>query len=921
MQYPSHTKRVLTACIAALLLVGGVQAASRTWTYTYHPSGLLATANGPRTDIVDVVSHAYDANGRRTQVQNALGQITTLSNFDSYGRPQTITDPNGIATALAYTPQGWLESITMAGSTTSYEYDAAGQVIAVTLGDGSWLEYTWDNARRITTVLNNLSERIEYTLDAQGNRTAEKVRDASSTLRRQQQRVFDELGRLLQHIGAGGQTTDYGYDLNDNHTGQATPKSDVYTQAFDALNRLVSSTDPLSGLTARAYDGQDNLTQLIDPRGVTTNYTYDGLGNLTQLNSPDTGTTSYGYDAAGNVTQATDARGVVTHYTYDALNRPLSRNYPATPSLNVQYGYDATAGGNHGIGRRTSIQDASGTLAYIYNARGDLTVQTHTAMMEGALRTEALGYAYDDASRIARIDYPANFSIQYTRNAGGQVTGVALQPSGGTPVPIVSGIIYLPFGPLQSLIWGNGLGLTRTHDQDYRLTSQAVGAVWSSSYTYDVNGNITQIGSSSWGTLGYNYDALDRLTGSARASQSLGYAYDAAGNRTAKAIINIVGGTPGPATNTLYTYNTANNRLTAIGAQPVYSDSAGNLTQDRAVREYTHDAQGRLQSVIVDGDVAASYIHNALGQRTHKRTPVGTTTYLYAQNGQLLGLKEYAATGLPVKSQYYVWLGTEPVAAVQASYGSLGTITSTTVLYLHADHLETPRLATNASQTVVWKLPQTEAFGAVEAEQDPDMNGVQTDIALRFPGQIADADSGLHYNYHRDYDPWTGRYIQSDPIGLAGGINTFAYVGGNPLSYSDPLGLNPVAGGYAGAGIGSAFGPVGTVVGGVIGAGIGAAIGWNVIGPMLTKPPENAYDPNGPKAPGKPTEADGFKPPKGGDNWVPNPNPGRGGSSWGWEDSKGDVWCPTGQGGRAHGDPHWDIQSPGGGYRNKRPQQ
>ena len=100
-----------------------------------------------------------------------------------------------------------------------------------------------------------------------------------------------------------------------------------------------------------------------------------------------------------------------------------------------------------------------------------------------------------------------------------------------------------------------------------------------------------------------------------------------------------------------------------------------------------------------------------------------------------------------------------------------------------------PRLATNASQTVVWKLPPHEPFGTAQAQQDPDQDGIATDIPLRFAGQVFDADTGLHYNYFRDYDPWTGRYIQSDPIGLEGGLNTYGYVQGNPLRFVDPAGL------------------------------------------------------------------------------------------------------------------------------------
>ncbi len=110
------------------------------------------------------------------------------------------------------------------------------------------------------------------------------------------------------------------------------------------------------------------------------------------------------------------------------------------------------------------------------------------------------------------------------------------------------------------------------------------------------------------------------------------------------------------------------------------------------------------------------------------------------------------------------------------------------LIYLHTDHLDTPRLATDANQSVIWRW-EGEAFGATPPEEDPDGDHRPTSIPLRFPGQYADAESGLYYNGNRYYDPETGRYMTSDPIGLRGGVNTYAYVENNPLRYIDPSGL------------------------------------------------------------------------------------------------------------------------------------
>ncbi|MCP3671313.1 MAG: hypothetical protein GY814_12940, partial [Gammaproteobacteria bacterium] len=149
-------------------------------------------------------------------------------------------------------------------------------------------------------------------------------------------------------------------------------------------------------------------------------------------------------------------------------------------------------------------------------------------------------------------------------------------------------------------------------------------------------------------------------------------------------------------------------------------------------------------------------------------TPVGTTYYLYDPGGQLLG--EYDASGQPIKE--YVHLEGEPIAQVD----------NTSITYLHTDHLATPRKATNGAGQVVWQW-ESEAFGNAL----PQSSGIA--VNLRFPGQYYDAETGLYYNYFRYYDPSTGRYITSDPIGLDGGLNTFGYVEGNPTNRADFFGL------------------------------------------------------------------------------------------------------------------------------------
>ena len=107
---------------------------------------------------------------------------------------------------------------------------------------------------------------------------------------------------------------------------------------------------------------------------------------------------------------------------------------------------------------------------------------------------------------------------------------------------------------------------------------------------------------------------------------------------------------------------------------------------------------------------------------------------------------------------------------------------------IHADHLNTPRVITDATGTEVWRWDSA-PFGETLPNEQPAANASKFVFNYRFPGQYYDVETGLHYNYFRDYDPSTGRYIESDPIGLKGGINTFGYAGADPVNFMDIDGL------------------------------------------------------------------------------------------------------------------------------------
>jgi RHS repeat-associated protein len=264
------------------------------------------------------------------------------------------------------------------------------------------------------------------------------------------------------------------------------------------------------------------------------------------------------------------------------------------------------------------------------------------------------------------------------------------------------------------------------------------------------------------------------------ASWSIGY--DANGNRSSVTL----NGAP-----SAYTTAATSNRLESINnpARSFKYDNAGHTVEDtssgNASSSYTasYNLAGRLETLTRAG-VTESFAHNANGARIRKFSSTGaasTVLFAYDQSGQLLG--EYDATGKALRE--YIWLGTTPVAMFTPDPANAAN--PPLVYFIHADHIDTPRVVVDKNNKTRWRW-LAEPFGTTAPETNPSGLGAFTQN-LRFPGQYADQETGLNYNYFRDYDPSLGRYVQSDPIGLAGGVNTYAYVGGNPLRDADPEGL------------------------------------------------------------------------------------------------------------------------------------
>ena len=620
----------------------------------------------------------------------------------------------------------------------------------------------------------------------------------------------------------------YGTGYPILYVDEAGAKRQTWTDGF---GRNIEADEPnasgtLSVPTCYSYDMNNNLTGVLQNGSRQRTFTYDSLSRLLCAANPEisiatcpnpdngsytAGTIRYGYDANSNPTTKTAplenqtnlANTVTTTYSYDALNRLTQKSYSdGTPSPYFLYDQTNVWGASitNGMGRvaLAGVNDVAGLITS-YDPMGRVAEQWACIPLDcGALNYRTYFYNFDGGISSYTDAASANLpSVTFTQTPNGvnQVTQLTSSLAGaGYTANLATGITYWPTGQEMQVTYGNGLTEARVFNprlQSCRLNVNSSGTGLSAcassipsgnvqDFSYGLNPGSDNGNIASWvgtGNQGFNrtytYDTLNRIATlsdsvTSNSCPGLSWSFDAWGNRLAQTL------TAGSCGSWGASYN-GSNQITNTNFQ---YDAAGNLTYD-GTHHYTYDAENRLTQV--DSGTTAKYQYDGNARRVDRATTSGTTDYVYDSAGNIIA----DVTGTNnTWNQEYIYLNGRSIA----QYGS------STIYFVHRDHLGSARLMTNLSGCVVDSLdylPYGE-LNSVGSIPCPPENTTHEFTSKERDGTIS-TETGLDNFGARYYSSQYGRFMTPDRLvdmhkEDPQSMNLYSYVRNRPLSSTDPSG-------------------------------------------------------------------------------------------------------------------------------------
>jgi RHS repeat-associated protein len=790
-----------------------IDANQHTTTYAYDQLGRRIGRTLPlQMNLLSVTSPAPDA--------NTSASVTTFG-CDAKGQLTSITGPlPNQSTAIAYTPEGLIQSITDAqNNLTSYEYDARG------------------NLTKVIDAINGAAHPTTF--------------------------EYDIMDRLTKITYPDGTHVDFGYDYRGRRTSVTDQNERPTTYAYDDADRLISVTDAASNVTQYGYNTEDNLTSITDANNHTTSFQYDGFGRVTQTTFPSTKVETYGYDAVGNLTSKQDRKGQLITYVYDDLNRLTHKSYP--DSTGVDYVYDL-------VGKLKQVSDPTGTYGFAYDNMGRLIgTTTQYSFLPGVTLTN--GYSYDKASNRPGYTAPDGSTVTYNYDSlnrlstltsswagpfGFSYDGLSRRTQLTRPNGINTNYGYDSVSRLLSVLHQAGAvtvdgagytmdnagnrtselnlqtGMTESYSYDliYQLTQVTQGASTTESYTYDNVGNLAGYTYPNGVTTSYTYDNLNRLTNLSSAAvlgggpsvlaqytyvlgkagnrlsvtelsgRTVQYGYDDLYRLTSETIAVATGGTFTCGSNSErcgtvgYIYDAVGNRQQRTSTLPAIP-ATGLLYYDANDRTNTDGYDNNGNTVTSAGIVNAYDFENHLIKH-------GEVTVVYDGDGNRVAETTGAGT-----TQYLVDTENPTGYAQVIEELQSGKVTRT---YTWGLSLIAQNLRTGPEDGPVWQLSYygfdghgsvrylTDPSGAITDTYDYDAFGNlinqtgTTPNNYLFAGEQCDPALGLYYNRARYLDVRTGRFWGMDEyegdLQSPTSLHRYLHGSADPVDRTDPSGNN-----------------------------------------------------------------------------------------------------------------------------------